>query len=611
MPGASRRDARPSFRRMKHIAILVALATSLAAQDVYVPPVPIGIKGEGKIRTAKRPIVFPDERVPWIRVRTSHYDIVSSASEERTRDIAGDLETLAAILTRTSDRFRSGVVPTTVLVFADRSESQPYFDLLLARENARATGVYVRHSGGGTMIVDAARRQRIERTAMHELVHDLLRQGDEIAPHWIEEGLAEYFANAEMRDGRVMSGSPIRAHVSMLRRRLPIPLEELFAVEAETDLAMTPAFYAESWAAVDWLMRMGREKFFAFLRDLESGASVPDALHEHYAKTLRDMAAEIHGGGRARQIVEWQGGPAVQPAAFTVTPVDRASLLFELGRFLSHVAGSEEDSQRHYREALRIDPHHARSLAATGRFEEAIAAGLEDADVHLWYAETLLTTALGPFAGVFEPQPGDAERFRKARALAERALALGSDEGATRAAIGATYLVEIDPHPGIPHLERALALLPRRNDVALNLYALLLRTGQRAKADALFREVFANPRDKQVAFAAKNVLLVAETTRANALAKAGKLDEAAKIVRDLAAATGDSVGRRDLEQQAARLESTAAVNRHIRLYNEAVALANTGKNRDAVKVLDRLLLVATDPVVVRDATKFREELRKR
>ena len=35
--------------------------------------------------------------------------------------------------------------------------------------------------------------------------------------------------------------------------------------------------------------------------------------------------------------------------------------------------------------------------------EDAIAAGLEDADVHLSYAETLMTTALGPFAGIFEP----------------------------------------------------------------------------------------------------------------------------------------------------------------------------------------------------------------
>jgi hypothetical protein len=53
------------------------------------------------------------------------------------------------------------------------------------------------------------------------------------------------------------------------------------------------------------------------------------------------------------------------------------------------------------------------------------------------------------------------------------------------------------------------------------------------------------------------------------------------------------------------------VNRHIRMYNEAVALVNTGKNTAAVKLLDELLLVATDVIVVRDAKKLRDEVRKR
>jgi tetratricopeptide (TPR) repeat protein len=231
--------------------------------------------------------------------------------------------------------------------------------------------------------------------------------------------------------------------------------------------------------------------------------------------------------------------------------------------------------------------------------------------VHLSYAETLMTTALGPFAGIFEPGEGDAGKFRKARRLAERALPLKADEGSARAAIGTTYLVEADVTPGIEHLRRAYTLLPRRADVALNLYAMLLRTGQRVAADALHAEAFANARDKQLVFAAKNVLLMAETNRANALAKEGKLEEAAAVVRALAAATGDAAGRHDLEQQAAQLEGTANVNKHIRMYNEAVGLANTGKNREAVKLLDQLLAVATDELVVRDAKKLRAEVRKR
>ena len=236
-----------------------------------------------------------------------------------------------------------------------------------------------------------------------------------------------------MYGGKVTAGSQIRSHAAILRRKIPIRLEEMFAIKADAEKALTPGFYAQSWGAVAWLMRMGREKFFPFLSDVESGTSVPDALLKHYGKTLLDMKAGIHSVARTSgHVVELTVEPGNKAAAFAATPVDRATLVYELARFLSHVA-----------------------------------------------------------------------------------------------------------------------------------------------------------------------------------VKAGQLDAAAKIVRELAAATADSVGRRDLEQQAARLESTAAVNRHIRMYNEAVSYANTGKNREAVHVLDELLLVATDPLVVRDARRLREEVGKR
>ena len=593
---------------MRRVLPLLLLATATVAQDVYVPPVPIGIKRDGKIRQPRSRIAFPDERATWLRIRSAHYDVLSSASAEQTRAIVDDLETLASILTTTSSRFTPARVPTTVLVFANRKESEPYFELLLGREKPSATGLHVRHAEGGTMFIDASRRlQRIEKTAMHELVHDLLRQSEHRSPHWIEEGLAEYFANGEIGDGRITAGATIRTHANLVRRGLPMPLERMFAVRAETDESLTPQFYAQSWAAVNWLMRTDRERFFPFLEDVERGTAVADALQAHYGKSLRDLEAGIRAAHADHRVV-LEGVHARVPDA---AAVDRATLLFELGRFLSYVAGAGEDAQRHYAEALRVDPRHARTLAAVGRFEEALAAGLRDPEVHLAYAETLLTTALGPFAGIFEPVEGDVEKFRKARTLAERALALGADEASARAAVGTTYFVESDLAPGIAELERAHALLPARNDISLNLYAMLLRTQQIERAETLHAEAFAGHRDRQVVFAAKNVRLVAETTRANALAKAGRLDEAAAIVRSLAAAIEDPAGRRELEQQAASLESVGEVNRHITMYNDAVALANSGKNRAAMKMLDELLEVVKDPQVARDATKFRDELRRR
>ena len=605
-----------SFYQVKPLVpvLLLLLATSVAATDVYVPPVPIGIASDAKIRDAK-PIPLPGERASWIRVRTPLFDLISSADKRRTDRIARELETLAATLNHLRSRpGRTPAAATTVFVFSKRRESQPYFDLLLGRDNSRATGVYVRHDGGGTMFVDAA-QLRFERTAMHELVHDVLRQGELAPPLWLEEGLAEYFANAVVDGSGLVAGRPIEEHAALIRRNPPRSVDDMLAVEIESAAATSPMFYAQSWAAVDWLMDVDDAAFWRFLAATESGVSVEDALRAEYAKTFDDLRAGIAAAARntrARRIERQV------PAVVTeVTAVERATLLYELGRFLSRVAGAELESARHYRAALEIDPRHAPTLAALGRYEEAVAAAPHDPEVHLAYAEALMETAIGPFAGVFEPEPEHVERFRKARTLATHALEaarVGSNdaaEGRAHGLIGSSYLVETDAAPGIAALEKARALLPQRMDFALNLYAIYLRAGQRAKADALHDAEFEHARDRQTLFAARNILLRSETNRANALARAGKLDDAAAVVRELAAATADANARRDLESQAAQLESVATVNRHIALYNDAIAFSNASRRREALKILDELLDVATDPAVVRDAKRLQADLKKR
>lgn len=589
--------------------LILLLAVPLAAQDVYVPPVPIGIKGEGVARRPKAPIPFPAEDEPWIRVRSTYFDIVSSASEAKTRTIAEELEKLTAALTQSSSRFRRSPVPTRIFVFEKRKESQPYFDLMLGREKTAVTGLFIRHDDGGTMIIDSERRWKGDRTPLHELVHDLLRQADVTPPLWIEEGLAEYFSNTVIVQDEVRAGTRIAEHAKSIRNRMVIPLDQMLTMRIENEAATTPYFYAQSWAAVHWLMGLDREKFYAFLRDLEQGTSVENALQTHYRRTLKDLEHAIKNTS-GDELVRIKV-PKVELKSEAM-PLSRADILFELGRFLSHVAGAETERDRHYRAALAANPKHARALAATGDFEGAAAADPNNPEILLDYAETLMTTAVGPFAQVFEPGEADVPKFHKARALLERALTLPNvEEGRARGLLGVTHTIEQDLTPGIAPLERAHELLPARVDFALHLYAMYLHTGQRAKADALYERAFARARDKQLVFAAKNTLLQVETKRANDLARGGKYDEAAKIVRELAAATPDEFSKRELERQATELEAVNNVNEHIKQYNQAVALSNTGKTREAIRVLDALLEVATDQLVIRDARKLRTELKKR
>jgi len=605
----------PTGRGLSPAAVLFLLATTLHAQDVFVPPVLKGVKGEGTARRAERPIPFPDANEKWILARSKHFVFVSSAGERSTQNIAAGLETLAAALTQMSPHFVAAPVETRVFIFRRHREAQPYFDLLVGRQDAHVSGVFVSSNSSGSMLMESGSGWSNDRTPFHELIHYLIHNSGATPPLWIEEGLADYFSNAELRSASIRAGEPIQAHLRALQQRQRIPLEKLFAVARESELYNVPewqrSFYAESWALVDWLIRTDRPAFYDFLRDLEGGKTVEQAFRARYKRPLDDIrrAFEISPGRPSLATI--LPVPTADTSVST-TPLDRAELLYRLGKFLSQVEDGGPNAERHFREALAVNPAHARSLAALGQYEKAIAADPNDAEIYLDYAETLLGKQIGPLAGAEETTADDKVPFRKARELAQKAAALGMDPGRAHGDLGTTYMVESERElaPGISALEKAHELLPGRLDYAVHLFAMYRRTGDRAKADALFT-VLDRARNPQVAFAMRATILRVELARANAFVQQQKLDEAAAIIRELAANTEDADARRDLAHQADEIAHAADTNRQIHTYNKAVGEVNRGEYAKAMKTLDQLLANASDPGVIRDARKLQKQLAAR
>jgi len=547
---------------------------------------------------AVTPIVVPAENTVWVRARSEHFDVVSAAGARRTRDIADELEAFADTLQRLHPRLKKEGAATHVIVFARMAESQPFFDLLTSRKGAHTSGVFVRRAGAaGTMIVDSTGDWRSNRVPLHELVHDLMSSAGTRPPLWLEEGLAEYFS---------ARGAPIREHRFLLARRGIMPLEQLFAMKFESEDALDPIFYAESWAAVNWLMQQGPD-FDRFLEDVERGEAVETALQKDYGRSLNDLRRAIAATPKAVSRFAPLIIAAGSRSPVTLVPMSRADALYELGHFLGSIAGAEPDSLRLYDAAIAADPKHGPTLVALGRFDDALAARPDDAAIHLDYAEKLLGNALGPMAETSTNY--DRASFRKARALAEQARVLGGDPGRVAATIGTSWMAENDASGGIEALRQAHELAPARADVALHLLALLYRRGDLGEADALLATL-SGSREAEVALAARNVLQREMLGRANALVAQQKLAEAAAALRDLAPRLGPS-SKRDLEQQARELDAAAESNRQIRLYNQAVDETNRGEWEQAKKTLDELLAGATAPQVIEDARRLQKELLQR
>lgn len=97
---------------------------------------------------------------------------------------------------------------------------------------------------------------------------------------------------------------------------------------------------------------------------------------------------------------------------------------------------------------------------------------------------------------------------------------------------------------------------PDRIDVAFARFVLSLRDGQRETAEALFPRLVDSPRG----YATRKLLLDTDIDRADALAREGRLLEAAQILRALAPKMPEKA-RLNLESQAAGLEAAAARER--------------------------------------------------
>ena len=89
----------------------------------------------------------------------------------------------------------------------------------------------------------------------HEYTH--LQLGTDGMPLWLNEGLAEFFQNTDIRDKDVLVGQPSPDNIIYLRQHRLIPLPMLFQVDANSpyyhEEQKGSVFYAESWALTHYL----------------------------------------------------------------------------------------------------------------------------------------------------------------------------------------------------------------------------------------------------------------------------------------------------------------------------------------------------------------------
>ncbi len=197
-------------------------------------------------------------RGTWSEARTRHVSVLTDAGAERARHVAERLERLHEQATRTLPALATDSVrPRTVLVFAREASFDAYLPVYDGKPE-EDSGFFQPGRGRDWLVFADAPDAELDRVALHEYTHALLRAVVPNPPLWLDEGLAQYFSTLRVDAADVRVGEPAPELVAWLRGHGLLSMDELLATGHESadyhGGERRRTFYAQSWLLVHMLL---------------------------------------------------------------------------------------------------------------------------------------------------------------------------------------------------------------------------------------------------------------------------------------------------------------------------------------------------------------------
>jgi Protein of unknown function (DUF1570). len=197
----------------------------------------------------------------WIEIHSDHFTLFSDAGEKQGRHTLDQFERMRWLF---QTLFASANVDPAepIVIIATRNEKG--FKTLepadYLKKGALNLGGYFFKSPDKNYILlrlDVNFEHPFEHV-YHEYTHLQLAADGEWMPLWINEGLAEFFQNTEIRNKDVVLGEASAYDILYLRENQLIPLPTLLRVDRNSPYyhedSKGSVFYAESWVLTHYLM---------------------------------------------------------------------------------------------------------------------------------------------------------------------------------------------------------------------------------------------------------------------------------------------------------------------------------------------------------------------
>ena len=174
----------------------------------------------------------PDQ---WLQISSPHFTVITDSSDKQGRHILDQFERMRWVFQTLFPRHK--VDPALPIVALAVRDGKAFRTLepaaYLAKGQLDLAGLFLSTPDKNYVLLrlDAEQEQHPYASIYHEYTHLQFRDAGEWMPLWLNEGLAEFFQNTEIRSKDVLVGEPSVEDILYLRQHQILPLQTLFKVD--------------------------------------------------------------------------------------------------------------------------------------------------------------------------------------------------------------------------------------------------------------------------------------------------------------------------------------------------------------------------------------------
>lgn len=442
----------------------------------------------------------------WHELRSEHFHVLTDAQPKKAEKIIQKLEEFRSLLSQMFGGIRlDPPVPTTVIMFKNSKSIRPYQRIGPDGKPMKNAGFMQSGTERMYLTVNLSVREPIK-TAFHEYIHLVMHLTAPHLPRWVDEGVAEFYEETEIRGRGFKIGFPKLGSWQLMRNSRLIPLDVLQQVDHRSDYYNDERkrryFYAQSWLLVHYLMVADNAKrqgqLSQYLSFVVQGVPLDEAFQQAFQTDYATLQKELQRylrqprvnffRGKLRQAREAQT-IQIAPISPIVAQAYASDLWLNSGRVdeaeeaLRQLATVEPSAPEVRYRLGRIDLLRDQPKNAEQHFEAALAAQPDDISLR-YYASVAI--AMGRMKDGPE---------RESRAAATRVVELLSPLLETKSDFTDAYQLLVQarmlrndsPAEVIPVVERLRQLKPQDSSFAVLLANLYIQEQRWDDAEGLLR----------------------------------------------------------------------------------------------------------------------------